>query len=237
MKYLNFISIAFTAMLLLIAISAFSQSRTQTESKSFLRDGKTYVQLNGSILFDSKLTEIVGGNSSTSGTTEGDIPKDFGFSAAIGRTFPISDKFGNLSVEGEFISHPAKEIQEFGGFEFENEFNTQAYMGNLSWIIPIQFLEVSLGGGVGSTKLTLKTTSIDNPSFSPFEQSSSGLALQFQAGIGIPIGDLITVGVGYRLFNANDVNSNVVDPTSGEMINVSWDLTTHRGEIGVGVRF
>lgn len=230
-------SIFIVVLSLLFTITAFTQSVRQNEGKSFWRDGYTYLNLQGSYLLDSKLKEIVGGSSATAGTTEGDIPNDFGFGVAIGRSFPLPGQNGQLLMEGEYLFHPGNEIQEFGGLEFDNEFNTQAYMANIHWSLPIKFIETVLGGGIGSTKLTLKTTPIDSQAFEPFENSVTGFVYQLKAKVNFPISDLITVGLGYRLFKGNDVNEDVVDPTNNERINISYDVTAHRGEIGIDIRF
>ena len=233
MKYS--VKFIFSSFLLLTSLSLYSQD--VDTSKSFFSDGETYINFNLSFLVDSKLIEDIGGDTPTSGTIEGELAKDIGFSFAVGRSFRISEKYGAILAQGEFIWHPTKDIENFEGFEFENEFNTRAYMVNFHWLIPIKKVDAFIGGGLGATKLTLKTTPINNPSFPNFEQSSNGFAYQFQTGAIVPIGKLFIVSAGYRIFVADNVNSDVTDPTSGQRINVSWDLTTHRLEVGVGVRF
>ncbi|WP_299273542.1 outer membrane protein [uncultured Psychroserpens sp.] len=223
--------------LLFLTLSMSLRAQETVKPKSFFNDGDTYINLNLSLLLDSKLIEVVGGNTPTSGKTEGELAKDLGFSAAIGRSFPISDKYGAILAQAEFIRHPTKDVESFDSFEFENEFNTTAYMANFHWLIPVKTFDAFIGGGLGATKLTLKTTPINNPSFPNFEQSSNGFAYQFQTGVIVPIGKIFIVNAGYRIFIADNINSNVTDPESGEKINISWDLTTHRFEIGVGVKF
>lgn len=231
------IIISSSTFLKVTAQSVISERQLKDNTISFFRDGNFHIDIHGSYQFDSKLTEILGGTSPTSGITEGDIPNDFGFSAAIGRSFPVSDNFGDLIIEGEFLYHPSSEIQEFGGFEFDNEFNIRSFIGNINWVYPTRILNFLIGAGAGTTNITLKTTPIDNPSFEPFEQDASGFIYQLQAGINLPIGDLFSLNLGYRFSEANDVNEDLTDPTNGEMINLKWDATTHRGEIGIGVRF
>lgn len=234
MKHLSLKKIL--ALCLLISLSKIGWSQIVEDRSSFFKDGATFVDFHGSYQFTSTLTETLGGSSPTSGTTEGKIFNDFGFSIALGRTFPVSKQFGSLVIEGEYLSHPSGARQEFGGLQFDNEFNLSTFMANVHWMYPINNLNLFAGGGLGTTNITLKTSPIDNPSFEPFEQDANGFIYQLQVGGNLFVGDLVSFSIGYRFSNANNVNEDLIDPTNGEEINLRWDATTHRIELGVGVR-
>ncbi len=117
-------------------------------------------------------------------------------------------EFGNFRVDGELAIRINK-INSLNGAPIDGDTSAFSYMVNGYFDFPTNGpVKPYIGGGIG-----FATVSIDwhVPGFFPFSQvsiaddSDSGVAYQFSAGIGYEINPRTTVSFGYRYFATEEL--------------------------------
>lgn len=141
---------------------------------------------------------------------------------------------GRLEIEYARRSNDADEVEENGVFRpVGGEAIVDSLMIN-SWV---DFRTESpfrpyLGGGLGAARLTL-----DDAGFS--DDDDIRFAYQAGAGIGLPIGNHLTISVGYRYFSMLDatLRAETLDPETDAVQEREYDIEYSSHNIDVGFRF
>jgi opacity protein-like surface antigen len=119
----------------------------------------------------------------------------------IGATVGTSiDSVPGLRVEAD-MSFRQNDVDIFGGF-ISASHDTVALMGNVVYDVPVNMGPVHpyvlAGVGYGHTEATFENVSL-------LKLEASGVAWQLGAGLNTKVSDNITAGIGYRYFNAPEL--------------------------------
>jgi opacity protein-like surface antigen len=110
------------------------------------------------------------------------------------------DKVPGLRIELD-MSHRGNEVDIFGGF-ISADHDTFALLGNVVYDLPVSWGPVHpyvlAGVGYGHTEATFENVSL-------LTLENSGVAWQLGAGVNTRLDDNVIVGVGYRYFNAPEL--------------------------------
>lgn len=121
--------------------------------------------------------------------------------SVIGATVGTSvDSVPGLRLEAD-LSFRQNDVDLFGGF-ITAQHDTVALMGNVVYDLPVKLGPVHpyvlAGVGYAQTEATFEDVAL-------LKLESSGVAWQLGAGLNTNITDTITAGIGYRYFNAPEI--------------------------------
>ncbi len=141
---------------------------------------------------------------------------------------------GRLEIEYARRSNDADEVEESGSFRpVGGEATVDSLMIN-SWV---DFTTQSpfrpyMGLGLGAARLTL-----DEAGFS--DDDDIRFAYQAGAGIGLPIGNRLTISVGYRYFGMLDASlrAETLNPETDTVQEREYDIEYSSHNLDVGFRF
>lgn len=162
----------------------------------------------------------------TAGAAQGTLSYDTGaaFGAMIGKSF------GVLRGEAELTSRVDAVNSRFG-FPAEGNVLVTALMGNLIYDFPLSgSLTPHFGAGIGYASVTIDTLNDGINLFA--DDSSSGLAYQFIAGVDIHSASSLIFFVDYRYLATGDLD--FVDAVGGPF---EMDYTAHTVLLGIRSEF
>jgi len=204
---------------------------TMLSVPAFARDGSGYAGIEGGILFprDMKVDVDTNGNgtidSSERGVARLNTKNGYDVDAVLGYDF------GRFRLEGEGAYKRAKiDTVTSTGFDVDNGLagvqtsaNVNGHANVTSAMVNglVDFGPVYAGGGVGYGWAKLN----DTPSGAPapfYDDKDSGFAWQLIAGVKVPVGDRVDVGLKYRYFNLDNLDFGTVGGTR-----TSTDFRSH----------
>lgn len=161
----------------------------------------------------------------------------YNLSVALGYGFNPNGLIG-VRVEGELgytsfdiDSHNVRGIGSFSGGDATGDADTLYGMANGYLDYNLGSITPFVSAGLGYARLDLSNQGV-TPTGVVMNDSGSGLAWQVGAGAAFAVTNSVTVDLGYRYFNVQDVGLTAVDGTSTDV-----DLESHQINLGIRKAF
>lgn len=205
-----------------------------------------YVSVFGGLNFtDGSEGSALSGTGITFASTNVETSADDGyvFGGAIGfgdwmegARFEIEASYRSNDIDGTFAIDA---FFDSSGF-IEAEQTVWAGMANLWFDIPTNHMVTPyIGGGIGWANSEIEgnfhTTVALVPGTTPFDDDESGFAWQLGAGINIAVSDRMNLGIGYRYFDAPQIEGDLFLGKNDVPLGV--DSTNHSVAVNLSYQF